>query len=265
MAAKAKRDSVAATIRAFGQSDSAAAADILRGSPEAAQWTEWGLKELLGWPGVLALVIESEGKVNGFIIGRQVAEEAEILNLAVVQVKRRQGEGGAGRGTTLARSRSLPRRAGGHPRRGAGAPAHPEQGQEEPDHAESEVHGRAHDRPGIAAALQAHVQAGPQAEHRFRHLQSGDSHRRPHAGGQALPQLAADGAAAVERGGDLHDGRLRLDGRRAEGDRPHRGLLDRYLAARQLQGPGDALHHPRRGGARSIARPSSTPASRAGR
>src|SRR5437667_6205639 len=95
MAAEAKRDSVAATIRVFGQSDSAAAAEILRGSPEAAQWTEWGLKELLGWPGVLALGIESEGKVNGFIIGRQVAEEAEILNIAVVPVKRRQGECGA--------------------------------------------------------------------------------------------------------------------------------------------------------------------------
>ena len=95
MAAETKRDSIVATIRAFGQADSVAAAEILRGSPEAAQWTEWGLKELLGWPGVLALGIASEGKVNGFIIGRQVAEEAEILNLAVVPVKRRQGEGGA--------------------------------------------------------------------------------------------------------------------------------------------------------------------------
>jgi [ribosomal protein S18]-alanine N-acetyltransferase len=95
MAAKAKRDSGVGTVRAFGQADSAAAAEILRGSPQAAQWTEWGLKELLGWSGVLALVSESEGKVNGFIIGRQVAEEAEILNLAIVPAKRRRGEGGA--------------------------------------------------------------------------------------------------------------------------------------------------------------------------
>src|SRR5205823_5191554 len=48
--------------------------------------------------------------------------------------------------------------------------------------------------------------------------------------------------------------RLRLDGRRAEGDRPHRELLDRHLAARQLQGPRDPLHHPRRGGARGGSR-----------
>src|SRR2546430_16499104 len=95
MAAETKRDSIVATIRAFGQADSVAAAEILRGSPEAAQWTEWGLKELLGWPGVLALGIASEGKVNGFIIGRQVAEEAEKLNLAVVPGKGGQGEAGA--------------------------------------------------------------------------------------------------------------------------------------------------------------------------
>jgi ribosomal-protein-alanine N-acetyltransferase len=95
MAAKARLPSVVATVRAFGQPDSVAAAEILRGSPEAAQWTEWGLKELLGWPGVLARVIESEGKVNGFIIGRQVADEAEILNLAVIPAKRRRGEGAA--------------------------------------------------------------------------------------------------------------------------------------------------------------------------
>jgi ribosomal-protein-alanine N-acetyltransferase len=95
MAARAKRDSIAAKIRAFAQADSAAAAEILRGSPEAAQWTEWGFRELLGWRGVLALVSEVDTKACGFIIGRQVEEEAEILNLAVTPAKRRRGEGGA--------------------------------------------------------------------------------------------------------------------------------------------------------------------------
>jgi ribosomal-protein-alanine N-acetyltransferase len=95
MSSKAKRDSIAAKIRAFAQADSAAATEILRGSPEAAQWTEWGFRELLGWRGVLALVSEVESKACGFIIGRQVGEEAEILNLAVIPAKRRRGEGGA--------------------------------------------------------------------------------------------------------------------------------------------------------------------------
>ena len=94
MATKTKRDSAAATIRAFGEADAAAAARILRASPEASQWTEWGVKELLGWSGVVALVSEDDGKVCGFIIARQAGEEAEILNLAVIPASRRKGHAG---------------------------------------------------------------------------------------------------------------------------------------------------------------------------
>jgi ribosomal-protein-alanine acetyltransferase len=95
VATKAKRDSSAATIRVFGEADAPAAAQILRASPEASQWTEWGLRELLGWSGVLALVSEDDGKASGFIVARQTAGEAEILNLAIIPGKRRTGGGGA--------------------------------------------------------------------------------------------------------------------------------------------------------------------------
>jgi ribosomal-protein-alanine N-acetyltransferase len=95
MGTKTKRDSVATTIRAFGEADAAAAAEILRASLEAARWTEWGLRELLGWQGVVALVSGDGRKVSGLIVGRQAAGEAEILNLAVIPAKRRKGEGGA--------------------------------------------------------------------------------------------------------------------------------------------------------------------------
>ena len=95
MAAETKREQVSGTIRSFLPADAVAVREILRGSPEASQWTEWGFKELLGWRGVLALVSEGDRKVVGFIIGRQVAAEAEILNLAVIVAKRRKGEGGA--------------------------------------------------------------------------------------------------------------------------------------------------------------------------
>jgi [ribosomal protein S18]-alanine N-acetyltransferase len=94
MAAETKRERADATIRAFCEADVPAATEILRASPEASQWTEWGFKELLGWRGVLALVSEDAGKVIGFFIGRQVAGEAEILNAAVILTKRRKGEGG---------------------------------------------------------------------------------------------------------------------------------------------------------------------------
>ena len=95
MAAKAKRQRGELTIRAFREADAAAVTEILRRSPEASQWTEWGFKELLGWRGVLALVSEDEKRVTGFLIGREVAGEAEILNLAVLVAKRRRGEGAA--------------------------------------------------------------------------------------------------------------------------------------------------------------------------
>src|ERR1700730_17050415 len=95
MAAEIKREQVRGTIRAFLPADAVAVKKILRRSPEASQWTEWGLKELLGWRSVLALVSECDRKVTGFIIGRQVAGEAEILNLAVMVAKRRKGEGRA--------------------------------------------------------------------------------------------------------------------------------------------------------------------------
>jgi ribosomal-protein-alanine N-acetyltransferase len=93
MGADAKPEGMESTIRAFREADAAAVAEILRTSPEASQWTEWGLKELLGWRGVLALVSEEGRRVTGFLIGREVAGEAEILNLAVLVAKRRRGEG----------------------------------------------------------------------------------------------------------------------------------------------------------------------------
>jgi [ribosomal protein S18]-alanine N-acetyltransferase len=95
MAAEAKRERGELTIRAFREADAAAVTEILRESPEASQWTEWGFKELLGWRGVLALVSEDDRTVTGFLIGREVAGEAEILNLAVLAAKRRRGEGAA--------------------------------------------------------------------------------------------------------------------------------------------------------------------------
>jgi ribosomal-protein-alanine acetyltransferase len=95
MGAETMGGPAASTVRAFRETDAAAAAEILKVSPEAAQWTEWGFKELLHWGAVLAMVSEHERKVCGFIVGRQVGEEAEILNLAVNLEQRRKGVGGA--------------------------------------------------------------------------------------------------------------------------------------------------------------------------
>ena len=95
MAAETRRECVEVTIRVFRPGDAAAVTMILRQAPEAANWPEQGYREALHWPGVLALVSEDDGQVTGFILGRQVGDESEILNLAVTAVGRRRGQGAA--------------------------------------------------------------------------------------------------------------------------------------------------------------------------
>jgi tRNA threonylcarbamoyladenosine biosynthesis protein TsaB len=95
MGAETKREHAAIKVRAFVPSDAAAVAEILQESPQAADWTEASLRDSAGWRGSVALVCESDGKVSSFIIGRQVADQGEILNLAVSLARRGRGEGGA--------------------------------------------------------------------------------------------------------------------------------------------------------------------------
>jgi ribosomal-protein-alanine N-acetyltransferase len=92
MAAETKREKQGVAIRALRKEDTAAVRKILQEAPEAANWPEESFVESLSWRGAVALIAESDGKVTGFIIGRQVADEAEILNLAVTPAKRRRGE-----------------------------------------------------------------------------------------------------------------------------------------------------------------------------
>src|SRR5260370_21459240 len=95
MGAERRRERAEGTIRALLPAEVAAGTTILREVPEAAKWRAEGEREALNWPGTVAFVSEEEGKVSGFILGRQVADEAEILNLAVTVAYRRRGEGGA--------------------------------------------------------------------------------------------------------------------------------------------------------------------------
>jgi len=95
MAAELKPGRLASSIRMMRESDAASVAEILRDAPEAVLWPEASVKEVLAWEGALALVADSENKVVAFLIGRQVVDEAEILNLAVARPFRRQSEGGA--------------------------------------------------------------------------------------------------------------------------------------------------------------------------
>ena len=83
-------------IRAFDAAvDSAQAAAVLGEAREAANWSEEALRETALLPRIAAFVSERGDTISGIVVGRQVLDEAEILNLAVRQGVRRQGEGRA--------------------------------------------------------------------------------------------------------------------------------------------------------------------------
>lgn len=87
--------SIAGKIRPFRPSDAGAISDILDGSSAAAQWPPESYAKLASSPGGLLLVCEAHGKPIGFLAGRQVTNEAEILNIAVSPDSRRRGVGSA--------------------------------------------------------------------------------------------------------------------------------------------------------------------------
>ncbi len=49
--------------------------------------------EALGWSGAIALVSEDETGIAGYVLGRVVVDQAEILSIAIVPGRRRQGLG----------------------------------------------------------------------------------------------------------------------------------------------------------------------------
>lgn len=80
-----------AIIRTLCDDDLDAVLAIAQDSPEAANWSRESYLELLRQNGSLGLVLEASGGVSGFLIGRVLADQAEILNLAVQENRRRRG------------------------------------------------------------------------------------------------------------------------------------------------------------------------------
>ena len=95
MATELRHEDERPAIRALRPEDGGAVADILRRSPEAVFWPETSVREVLEWKGILGVAKEVRGKLIGFLIGRQVGDEAEFLNVAVSPESRRKGEGGS--------------------------------------------------------------------------------------------------------------------------------------------------------------------------
>jgi ribosomal-protein-alanine N-acetyltransferase len=85
-----------ATIRPGLEDDISAVAAIEQDS-FADPWSEMSFKELLTWRSAIFLVATRPDSeiIFGYVIGHAVADQAEILNLAVVASARRHGLGGA--------------------------------------------------------------------------------------------------------------------------------------------------------------------------
>ena len=82
---------IALQIRPLRPADAPRISDILRDSTEAAQWPPESYVKLTVSPGGVFLVCETATQVIGFVAARQVADEAEILNIAVHRDFRRKG------------------------------------------------------------------------------------------------------------------------------------------------------------------------------
>ena len=95
MCAEASGPNERLVIRPFGKEDAEAASAILRESPEAVGWSASMIRDLLATTGVSGFIAKRDSRATGLILGREVLDEGEILNLAVAKSDRRQGEGTA--------------------------------------------------------------------------------------------------------------------------------------------------------------------------
>jgi [ribosomal protein S18]-alanine N-acetyltransferase len=91
-----------ASVRRFRAEDARAVTAIVDESPEAAIWSRASYVKFAQEDTSLALVSESGGRISGFLVGRLVGVQAEVLNMAVLASHRRKAEGSALLGAALA-------------------------------------------------------------------------------------------------------------------------------------------------------------------
>lgn len=88
------RERTAFQIRSYQVGDGGAISEICRESPQAAQWMEESYEQAHS-SGHVVLVAELAGGIGGFVVARNVEDEAEILNTGVALTHRRTGIGSA--------------------------------------------------------------------------------------------------------------------------------------------------------------------------
>jgi [ribosomal protein S18]-alanine N-acetyltransferase len=93
MLAKGHPEGSRSVFRLCRREDLPSVVAILAEVPEASRWSIRAAEEIWRQGSVIALVGERAGQVTGFVFGRRVADEGEILNLAVRTGYRRRREG----------------------------------------------------------------------------------------------------------------------------------------------------------------------------
>jgi ribosomal-protein-alanine acetyltransferase len=99
-------NSAIASVRNFLPEDADAVLAIAAQSPTAANWSKESYLKFAREEGSLALVLEINSEIQGFLIGRLSADQAELLNLAVAAAHRRKSAGKALLGHALGEWRS---------------------------------------------------------------------------------------------------------------------------------------------------------------
>jgi [ribosomal protein S18]-alanine N-acetyltransferase len=87
---KPERAAPRGLVRTFEPRDAQAVEQIVNKCPEAAAWSSESCREL-DQRGQSAWVVEADGSACGFLVARTVADQGEILNLAVAPASRRAG------------------------------------------------------------------------------------------------------------------------------------------------------------------------------
>jgi len=85
--------SFAAHVRRFRPEDADDLVALVKSAPQAATWSAESYLDFAKESGSVGLIVEVGGEIGGFLIGRQITADAEILNLAVAPRHRRKGEG----------------------------------------------------------------------------------------------------------------------------------------------------------------------------
>lgn len=92
MGVESEKKRAAPSPRRFRSEDADAVKAIVQESPEAAIWSAASYAKFAQEDGALAFVIETDREISGFLVGRRVSDQAEVLNLAVATRHRHRAQ-----------------------------------------------------------------------------------------------------------------------------------------------------------------------------